>query len=155
MSLYSQYTTNSNLEKTGILLEYGFNSKGLPICIRIARAGGSNAAYQKAMETKVKPYRRQIQTETIETEQLQKLIKEVFCATVVLGWENVEAPVLDTEGKPTLGEDGNPVMEALPFSYKNALRLFTDLPDLFSDVQDSAQRAALFRAEIRESNAGN
>jgi len=138
-SLYAQFTTSPDLEKEGIVLEYGFNSKGLPIGIRVARAGGSNAQYSKRMEIKVKPFRRQIQTESIDKKLLEKLIMEVFCETVVLGWENVE----DREGNP------------LPFSYEAAVKLFTDLPDLFADVQDAAQKASLFRAEILEGVAGN
>jgi hypothetical protein len=33
--------------------------------------------------------------------------------------------------------------------------LFNDLPDLFEDVQEQAQKAALFRADIREADAKN
>lgn len=138
-SLYSQFASDSKLEKEGVLLEYGENSKGLPIGIRIARAGGGNLQYIKALEAKVKPYRRQIQTETIDRKLVEKLTLEVFCKTVVLGWENVE------------DEAGNP----LEFSYDNAIKLFTDLPDLFADVQEQAGKAVLFRKLIRETAAGN
>lgn len=138
-SLYKQFTTDGELEKNGVLLEYGFNSKNLPITIRIARAGGANTQYAKRMEIKVKPFRRQIQTETIEKNQLDKLIRDVFCETVVLGWENVE------------DENGND----LPFSLEAAIKLFTDLPDLFADVQEQASKASLFRTDIKEANAGN
>jgi hypothetical protein len=148
-TLYQQFTTDPKLEKEGVLLEYGFNSKNKPITIRVARAGGANQQYAKRMEIKVKPYRRQIQTETIDKKQLEKLILEVFCETVVLGWENVEFPVKGADGSPT-GE-----FEERPFSFDNAVQLFTDLPDLFSDVQESAQKSALFRTDIREANAGN
>lgn len=139
MSLYRQFKTNPNLERDGVLLEYGNNSKGNPICIRIARAGGSNERFNKRLEAAVKPYRRQIQTETIQTEQVTKLIRRVYAETVVLGWENVE------------DADGN----ALEFSVDNCMKLFDDLPDLYTDIQEQAQRAALFRAEILEADAGN
>lgn len=139
MSLYKQFTTDNKLEREGILLEYGVASNGQPITIRIARAGGSNAQYQKRMEVLVKPYRRQIQTETIDSKQVEKLIRQVYAETVVLGWENVE----DAEGNP------------LTFSKENCLKLFDDLPDLFLDIQEQAQRAALYRAEIREAASGN
>jgi hypothetical protein len=58
---------------------------------------------------------------------------------VVLGWENVT----DSTGK------------VLPFSYENCLKVFNDLPDLFKDIQEQAQRSALFRAELLERDAGN
>lgn len=139
MSLYKSFKTDTSLEKDGILLEYGKNSKGNPIAIRIARAGGANSQYTKRMEAKVKPYRRQIQNETIERALLEDIVKEVFAETVVLGWENVE------------DENGND----MSFSKENCIKLFTDLPDLFTDVQEQAQRSALFRQDVREADAKN
>lgn len=139
MSLYKQFKTDNTLEKEGILLEYGTNSKGDPICIRIARAGGANAQYAKRMETRVKPYRRQIQNETMENALVERIVKEVYAETVVLGWENVE----DENGQP------------MQFNEKNCVKLFDDLPDLFRDLQEQSQRAALFRAEVREADSKN
>lgn len=139
MSLYSQFKTDGSLEKSGILIEYGQTETGNPICIRIARAGGANKAYEKRMEAEVKPYRRMIQNETIEKALIDRILRKVFAETVVLGWENVE----DETGK------------AIPFSVDNCIKLFEDLPDLFKDIQEQAQRAALFRAEIREGDAKN
>lgn len=139
MSLYRQFKTDTKLEKEGVLLHYGTNSKGKDIMIRVARAGAGNDAYVKRMEAKVKPYRRQIQNETIERALLTGILREVFAETVVLGWDGVE----DENGKD------------MPFSKDNCVKLFTDLPDLFEDVQEQAQKAALFRAEIREADAKN
>lgn len=139
MSLYAQFGTDKNLESTGILLQYGQNSQGKDICIRIARAGGSNKQYQKRMEALVKPYRRQIQNETISNDVMEKLVQQAFAETVVLGWENVE----DKDGKP------------MEFTVDNCLTLFKDLPDLFKDIQDQAQRSALFKAEVLETEAKN
>lgn len=151
MSLYSQFKTDTKLEKDGILLEYGENSKGKPICIRIARAGGSNERFNKRLEAASKPYRRQIQTETIATETIAKMIRQVYAETVVLGWENVELIVKDNDGNPVEPEQ----YEERMFTVPNCLELFNDLPDLFLDIQEQAQRAALFRTEIREADAGN
>lgn len=139
MSLYEKFKTNQNLEREGILLEYGKNSKGNPIQIRIARAGGSNLEYMRKLELRVKPLRRQIQNETVERTALEEILKEVFVETVVLGWENVE--------------DENKL--DMPFNRKNCLKLFTDLPDLFADLQEQAQRSALFRQDILEVDSKN
>lgn len=139
MSLYTQFKTDDSLEKTGILVEYGMTADGKPICIRIARAGGANKAYEKRMEAEVKPYRRMIQNETIEKALIDRILMKVFAETVVLGWENVQ----DTDGND------------ITFSAENCIKLFNDLPDLFKDIQEQAQRAALFRADIREADAGN
>lgn len=146
MSLYSQFKSDTNLEKTGILIQYGFVTQpngdpdlNKPISFRIARAGGSNQAYAKRVEAETKPYRRQIQTETIDTKVAEQIMKKVFVETVLLGWENVQ----DEEGKE------------LAFTKENALKLLTDLPDLYDDLVRQSNKAALFRAEVREADAGN
>lgn len=149
MSLYKQFKTDNDLEKSGIVLEYGENSHGKPIGIRIGRAGGGNLAYQRLLEARVKPYRRQIQNETIENALVEKLMREVYAETVVIGWENVEFPVLDAAGNDT-GKT-----EELPYTVENCVRLFNDLPELYRDIQEQSQRAALFRAEVREADSKN
>lgn len=149
MTLYAQFATDKNVEKDGVVLEYGLNSKKKVISIRIARAGGANTHYAKLLESKIKPYRRQIQNETLDNAVAEKLTKEVYAQAVVLGWENVEAPILDENGKPT-GK-----FEELDFNQANFVRLMDDLPDLWSDIQSQATRAALFRSEILEADAKN
>lgn len=139
MSLYTQFETDREIEKTGIVLDYGFNSKKQPIQIRIARAGGANERYSKLLELRTKPYRRQIQNETLENAVAEKITKEVYAQTVVLGWTGVE------------DRDGN----EMPFTQENCVKIFTDLPDLWSDVQSQSTRASLFRAEILEADAKN
>ena len=139
MSLYKTFQTSQHLEKNGIELQYGENDKGEEILIRIARAGGANSAYNKRLEALVKPYRRQITSETIDNRVLEKLILQAFAETVVLGWSGVE----DAEGN------------ALECTVENVIKLFTDLPDLFKDVQDQAQKSVLFREEILELESKN
>lgn len=139
MNLYQQFKTNDNLETQGILLEYGTNSQGNPICIRIARAGGANRAFEKLIEAKVKPFRRQIQNDIMETALQEKIILEVYANTIILGWENVE----DENGQP------------LEFSVPACIKLLTDLPDLFRDIQEQSQRASLFRQDLRSADSKN
>jgi hypothetical protein len=139
MSLYAQFQTDKNIEKDGVVLEYGLNSKKKVISIRIARAGGANTHYAKLLESKIKPYRRQIQNETLDNAVAEKLTKEVYAQSVVLGWENVE------------DQDGN----ELAFNQANFTKLMDDLPDLWADIQNQATRAALFRSEILEADAKN
>lgn len=146
MSLYKNFKTDANVEKTGIILAYGPN-KDLPavdgvypqIEIRVARAGGANEAYLKRLEARAKPLRRQIQMETVDRVALEDLVRDVYAETVVLGWDNVT----DIDGKP------------MEFNKANCLKLFNALPDLFQDIQEQSQRAALFRASIREEDAKN
>ena len=62
MSLYKLFKTNENLETDGIWLEYGQTADGKPIRIKIARAGGHNVAFSKALEKATRPYKKAIQT---------------------------------------------------------------------------------------------
>lgn len=139
MSLYKTFQTNEKAEREGVILDYGPNSKGEPTEIRVARAGGGNVKYAKALELRLKPYRRQVMNEVIEPKVLENIFMEVYADTVVLGWSGVEL------------RDGTP----LPYSRENVIRLFKDLPALFEDIKEQSQKIALFREEIREAEQGN
>jgi len=130
---YSIFRTDKSLEKEGIILDYG------DFKIKVARAGGANAAFQKALTAKVRPYKRQLDAGTIPDDVAEKLFLDVYAESVVLGWEGVT----DENGKP------------LPFSKENAVKLFTDLPDLFRDVQNQAAAISNFRAEVTEDTIKN
>ena len=112
MSLFKQFETNPDLERKGVLLDYGKNADGTDIMIRIARAGGANKQYDKRMEILTKPMRRQIQNETVEAESIDRVFRKVWAETVVLGWEHVQ----DEQGKE------------IPFSVDNCIALFEKLP---------------------------
>lgn len=139
MSLYNTFKTDRNLETSGVWLNYGPNSKGGDQRIKVARAGGANKSFQKALTTKMRPFRRQLETGTMDVAVADTLMLDVYAETVVLGWENIE------------DQDGN----ELPFSVENVKQLFADLPDLAADVRSQAQEIAIFRADIAEASAKN
>jgi len=139
MNLYNAFKTNGDLEKEGVWLEYGDNQGGKPVRILIARAGGKNTAFAKALEKATRPYRKALQLGTLDNSVADRLHREVFAKTVVKGWENVEGP------------DG----ELMTFTEENVIKLFTDLPDLFADVREQANSVAIYREEVRESDLGN
>lgn len=132
-NVHRLFKTDQKLEVEGIYLDFGHFK------IRIARAGGANKAYLKAVEKKSRPFRRAIQQEMLDNEQAMKIMREIYAETVVIGWEGV------TDG------EGNP----LEFSRDNCLKLFEELPDLFTDVMDQSNKIALFREDIREDDAKN
>lgn len=144
--LYSQFKSDADLEKRGVVLEYGFLKKpdgtvdeSRPVTFTVARAGGSNSAFTRLMESRIKPYRRQLANEAMDNSVAQKIMREVWAQTVVLGWTNVQ----DENGQD------------LPFTAENCVKLFTDLPELFADVQQQSQNGQLYRAELRKHDAGN
>lgn len=139
MNLYSAYKTDGNLETSGVILSYGENENGKKIAIKVARAGGSNKAFQRVLNAKTRPYRRQIDQGTMSNEVMEGLLREVYADTIVLAWENVE------------DENG----DAMECTRENIIKLFTDLPDLFTDVRTGATESAVFRVEILDAVVKN
>lgn len=133
-SLYSLFGTDKNMEQTGVILDYGNAGK-----IKIARAGGSNTKFSKVLEAKMRPYRRQYEAGTMSDEVANTMLIEAFAEAVVLGWEDIKGP----DGKN------------LKFSRENAIKLFTDLPDLFVDVREQSMKVSNFRMVEVEADAGN
>lgn len=147
MNLHQMFKTDPALERDGIIVDYGPNEQ-LPtgedgespsIKFRIARAGGNNLAYAKALERLTKPHRRLIQSGQLSNDLAKTISRAAFLDTCLLGWENVT------------DEAGN----VLPFSRENAERLFNELPDLYTDLSEQAANASLFREELREADLGN
>lgn len=142
MPLYQQFKTDGGLEKNGIVLDYG------DFRVTIARAGGANKRFARSLEARTRPYRRAIQTETMDPERAVELLREVYAESVILRWET------QVEGEWKSGIEA-PDGTLQPFSKENVLRTLNDLPDLFQDIQDQASKAALFRETLREDDAGN
>jgi hypothetical protein len=133
------FKTNKDTEQNGIFLEYGKTADGRPIRFKIARAGGNNTKFAKLLDRKTKPYRRQLQNETMDPKVAEQIFMEVYSESVVLGWENVE------------DENGSP----LNYSPEACLKLFKDLPDLFNDIRDQSTKISSYQLEVRESEAKN
>lgn len=138
MNIYSLFKTDAALEKEGIWIEYGTDGEKA-MRIKIARAGGKNTEFNKALEKATKPYRKQIQSGVLDDGTADKLFKNVFADKVMLGWENISDP----DGKP------------MKFTKDNVLKLFEDLPDLFQDLREQSTNSTLFREEVRETDLGN
>jgi hypothetical protein len=130
-SPYSLFETDKTVEVQGVWLDYGH------FRIQIRRAGGANTRFARVLESKIKPYRHAFNTGSLDNAIAHRLMVETYAETVVIGWEDV----VDRSGEP------------LPFSVANCVRLFTDLPELFANVQEQATSLALFRAEEIEEAA--
>lgn len=133
-SIYEMFATDLKIETEGFT--HRITDK---ISFRLARAGGANAKFSKAMEVKTRPYRRQIAEDTMDITLANKLLIEAFAETVILGWEGITKK----GGK------------AVPFSTEAAIKLFTDLPDLFNELREAAAKQSNFRAAEVEEDVGN
>src|SRR5687768_6594134 len=89
--LHKNFATNQDLERKGITLEYHDpdDADSKPVKILIARAGGANTAYDKALDRKTRNMRRQLAANAVSMAELRRISREVYAETVLLGWENV------------------------------------------------------------------
>ena len=130
---YEQFATDKKLENEGVRIDYPGYS------IIISRAGGSNSRFSKVMTEIARPYRRQIEQQTIDSELSNKLLATAYARSVILGWEN-------------LCDENEKIIQ---FSEDNCIKLLIDLPDLFLDIQKVAGDYTVFKVieeEIEEKN---
>lgn len=139
MSLFKNYATDSAKEANGVTVPFGTNDDGTEISFVIARLGGGNKAYAKALEAAQKPYRRQIQLKTMDTELHEKIFRDVFAATIIKGWSNVR----DADEKE------------ISFTSKNAAILLEKLPNLYDELFAQSQNLELFRSDTVEEDEKN
>ena len=142
MSMYGQFQTDTSLETQGIIIDYG------TFRITIARAGGANKRFVKTLETKTKQFKRAIQTETMDNERGLEILRETYAEAVVLNWETKKDGVF-VQGIEA--QDGG----ILPLNKENVVFTFQNLPDLFTDIQQQAEKSALFRKFLQEQDAKN
>lgn len=139
MSVYGQFQMDPAKENGGVPYIMSPNKdKTVPVVI-LARASKSNRDYQKMLDERTRPYRRQIQLKQFDGELAESIYQEVFIATCVKGWDNIQ----------------NRKGESIPFSMDAAKQLFADLPDLYDEWQEASNDASRYRMGEQEADAGN
>lgn len=141
MSLYKQYKTDSSKENDGIEVEFhdAENDDETIPTFMIARMGPSNKAYQRELESATRPYRRQIELGSFTNKKAEPIFIKVFVKTILKGWRNVQ------------DEHGN----LIEFNEQNAIKLLTDLPDLYKLLSEQAADLSNFRIAGLEQDAKN
>lgn len=155
MSLYKDFATDKNMERSGVLLNYG------DVRLLIARAGGSNRKFSEVFKEKAQPYRYAIDHGKMSEEDANRIMAEAYAESVILGWQSVVRDengdvVRDSKGKPKIqqsieGKDG----KQMKFTVENCTQLLLDLPDLFRDIQQMASDQRNFQKEEEKADAGN
>lgn len=79
----SHFQTDSNLEEDGAWISIGDEAS-----LKIARLG--NRAYRDAFQKRIKPYRRQIRTQTMDDKIAEKIMIECLAETILLDWSGME-----------------------------------------------------------------
>lgn len=147
MSLRKQYSVDTEKEIGGVDIEIGEpDEMGNIPTVRLARQSKANKAYSKALEAATRPYRRQIELETLSNELSEKIFMGVFVDTVVLSWNYIK--LSDVTGNE---EDTG----YAPFNRENATALFKALPELYDSLNEQSKKASLFRDTQLEGEAKN
>ena len=141
--MYQLFQTDETLEKDGVYIDYG------TFRVKLARSGGANKRYGRILEAKAKPYRRAIQTKTMDNELAEKMMMDAFVETCIIAWE---IKIDDNEWKSgVLSEDKT----LQPFNKQNVLKVFDKLPDLFIDLSEQATTLSNYRIGELEEDAKN
>jgi hypothetical protein len=139
MSIFTQFETDRDKEKTGIPLTFSPNDDGSVPTFMIARAGGVNQNYHKTLNRKAAPYRHLLDMDAMPAERSNEILMETYAESVILGWENVQ----DKDNK------------VIPYSQENCLSLLKSLPELFAQIQRWATNHAKFAAVVSENEIKN
>jgi len=143
MSMYKQFGTDRELEKKGIVLDYG------QFRVTVARAGSANHKFVRTHEILTKPVRRLIEQEILPVEKEREISRQLYAKAVVLNWE-----VKDDKEKWKQGIEA-PDGSILPYTEENVINTFAALPDLFTDIQIQSNKMQLFRVADKEADAKN
>ena len=146
MGIYQQFGTDKNLEKSGIVIDYG------DFRVTVARAGSANSKFVRTHEFLTKPVRRLIDQDLLPVDKQQEINRALYAKAVVLNWE-----VKETKGDKETWKQGieGPDGSILPFNEENLIATFAALPDLFLDIQVQSSKMKLFMAAEREADAKN
>lgn len=153
---YELFKTNEKAEKEeGVILNYG------DFGFQIARAGGSNKKFGELIDKRLlKPFRLQLKKESMDEEVALGIMRKIYVDSVIIS-PLVKAPetgdcfLVDRDGnrwnKGLLAADGS-ILEG---TKEEMIKQFTDLPELFKDIQEQAGKISLFRAAEIEEDAKN
>lgn len=129
----------AEVEGTPIVLEDSPNDDGTYPTFLLARAGKGNEAYTKALDNATRPYRRQMELKTFKNDDAEKVMMDVFLATILKGWENVQ----DEHGQP------------ITFNRQAAKALMEEYPDLYERLNVESGNRANYAAAVKEAEAKN
>lgn len=122
----SKFKTDATAESKGTWVDIGDGAKLL-----VARAGGSNKAYRDFVDAQLKPYRRQIQQNTLSNDIFETVTINALAETVLLGWAGIQ------------DDDGTEIQ----FTKATAKQLLKELPDFRDVVSNIANEMSSFRRE--------
>lgn len=140
--LRKMFETDKKVEREGVIVEY---APGVEI--KVARAGGANKKFAKVMQRLARPHRKAIQTDSINEDLLLGLFITAYAQTIILDWKGIT--------KDLITHDDADAETELEFNAENIEAVLHAQPNLFQDIQRTADNIALFRADILEEDSKN
>lgn len=129
----STFAVNKTLVNDGVWCPIGKDTK-----LRIARS--NNEKYRNYLRSLMKPYARQIQRNTAESDAIAKeLIIKATARYLLLDWEGIE----DTEGN------------VVEYNEKTAIEYMTEYSDFYDLVSELSDDTAMFQAEEKAETIKN
>lgn len=121
---------------------------GVPVKIKgvtffLARAGGANKPFVRALEKFQREYGTDIEDNTIEDEVIESELAKIYAKHVVKGWDDPQELISEDDGT------------IIPYGYDAAYSLLTQLPDLFTTIINKAKSADRYLARRQERTAKN
>jgi len=135
MGIYSQFKTVDN----AILIKFKANDDGSVPCFKIGRQVNTNVLWAKTLEAKTRPFKQELEDKSISEVDARSINVDVFVTAILQGWENIQ------------DENGSNI----EYNYANAIKLFMDLPDLFSTLNFKSMEMGNFLASNLKSNEKN
>lgn len=127
-NLDSLFKTDSSLEKDGVWFDVSSD-----ISFHLRRFGGSNAQkVNQSMAKYHKPYAKLIESNRLGIEETNLVMAKVFVDSCLISWKGVK------------DEEGND----LPYSFDNAVKLFTALPELFNALFKYCSEMESFKEDL-------
>lgn len=137
---FADFETDAKAEREGIKLDFG------GYWFYVARLGGKNQGYKKALNKSLKPHRLAMDNDLLSPDEVVSLLVQPFVSDVLRGWGSKlhgEGNLVDRNG------------DAIPFTAENAMEVFTKLPDLFTRVSQRASDHENFLLSNRKAAEGN
>jgi hypothetical protein len=132
-SIYDVFETSDKLEAQGMWFDYAFGK------FKLAYVGGANQDFQREFAERMKPHLEAQQRGVMDPEIARKIQIECYVNHVVKDWRDV------------IGRDG----KTLKFNTKNAVKLFLDLPHLFTMIRSAATDFSNFKKIYEDQVLGN
>lgn len=127
-NLDKKFKMDNGLEQNGVWVVVAEDVEFL-----VKRFGGFNSQkVRAAMAEYLKPYAKKIEAGTLSPEKEHEVGVKVFVESCMADWKGVKEEV---DGK----------LVDIPFSNENAIKLFCQLPELFSTLVSEAQNSENYK----------